>query len=172
MEFIYLLMFSLVGACIAILGVTEGFGSALMFVGTVLTAYYIALIFFVLIPATGPYYLDHSLVWPPGSMVNDLQKGYAARLPKFALGFRPSTIGCDYFLAFPCMHIVQPLIMLWFLRNRRWMLWVLIVYTVFLIPCILLLEEHYVVDILAGFLIAVVAVKMVENNSQKISPAT
>jgi membrane-associated phospholipid phosphatase len=56
------------------------------------------------------------------------------------------------------MHVAQPMIVLWFLRRWRRIALSLAIYDVGLIAAILLLEQHYVVDILAGFLVAGVAI--------------
>jgi len=67
-------------------------------------------------------------------------------------------ISTDYFIAFPCMHIVQPLIVMWFVRRWKGMLIVLGCYDLLLLGSIFLLEWHYVVDILGGILVAVIAI--------------
>jgi len=56
------------------------------------------------------------------------------------------------------MHIVQPIIVLWFLRRWRRMVIVLAAYDVVLIAAVLLLEMHYVIDILVGVLVAILAI--------------
>jgi hypothetical protein len=170
-QHVYFVMFSLMGACIAILGASEGLRRSMQFVAAILSAYYIALFLFFLIPATGPYFLDHSTLWPRDSLISMLQTTYAAHLPEFRAGYRPQKIGADYFLAFPCMHIVQPLIVLWFLRRRRTLAWIVGIYSVVLIPCILLLEEHYVVDIIGGVAVALLATAMVEGRFVMLRPS-
>jgi len=67
-------------------------------------------------------------------------------------------ISTDYFIAFPCMHIVQPLIVLWFLRRWKRVVVALAIYDVLLTAAILLLEMHYVVDMMAGLLVAGTAI--------------
>ena len=67
-------------------------------------------------------------------------------------------ISAGYFIAFPCMHIAQPLIVMWFLRRWKRMLIVLCAYDCLLIVSILLLEWHYVVDIIGGILVAGIAI--------------
>ena len=67
-------------------------------------------------------------------------------------------ISTDYLIAFPCMHIAQPLIVLWFLRRWRRMLIVLCAYDCLLIVSILLLEWHYLVDVIGGILVAGIAI--------------
>ena len=56
------------------------------------------------------------------------------------------------------MHIVQPLIVLWFFRARKGLLILLIAFDVLLVPAILLLEEHYLVDLIAAVPVAALAI--------------
>lgn len=161
-QLVYFVTFSLMGACMVILGVSAGLRRSMQFVAALLTAYYIALLFFFLVPATGPYITDHSSLWPKDSLVYILQQTYSAELPRFRLGYRPGRIGADYFMAFPCMHLIQPLIVLWFLRERRALAWIVAGYTIVLAPCIVLLEEHYVIDLIASVPVAAIAIILVE----------
>jgi hypothetical protein len=69
-----------------------------------------------------------------------------------------NTINADYFIAFPCMHIAQPLIVMWFLRRWKRITYALILYDVVLVPAILLLEWHYLVDVIGGILVAGAAI--------------
>src|SRR5437867_8586403 len=69
-----------------------------------------------------------------------------------------SSVSADFYISFPCMHIAQPLIVLWFLRRWKRIVFCLVLYDIVLIPAILLLEWHYVVDLLGGILIAVLAI--------------
>ena len=69
-----------------------------------------------------------------------------------------SQIGLDYFIAFPCMHIAQPLIVMWFLRRWKRILAFLILLNLVILVSVLLLEWHYVVDVLGGVLVALAAI--------------
>jgi hypothetical protein len=60
------------------------------------------------------------------------------------------------------MHIVQPIIVMWFLRFWKRMLLVLAAYDVVLVVAIVLLEWHYVVDVLAGVVVAGFAIAAVD----------
>lgn len=165
-EFIYLLMFSFIAACVITLAVSEGPQRAFDFVATGLTASYLSLGCFYAIPAVGPYLLDHSSIWPTNSMVYGLQNGAAAGLLQFARGFRPASFGADYFVAFPCMHLVEVILMWWFVKDRhKGLALVLAIYGIILVPCIFLLEEHYVVDVLASFPVAVIAILAVDRGA-------
>jgi hypothetical protein len=79
-------------------------------------------------------------------------------LDRIRLGPSLSAIGEDYFIALPSMHLVQTLIALWFLRSRKRMLIAMIVFDVFLVPAILVLEQHYLVDLIAAVPVAALAI--------------
>jgi membrane-associated phospholipid phosphatase len=51
------------------------------------------------------------------------------------------------------MHVVKPALVMWFLRDERRTVAALAIYEVLLIGAIVLLEYHYIVDIVAGFAI-------------------
>lgn len=160
LEFIYFGMFPQIGAALILVALCEGRARALRFVGTILLSYYLALAIFYLWPSQGPYYVcpDHFSRFPASLQIYHLQK----TLIRHALALwqhEPiSRISTDYFIGLPCMHVAQPMIVFWFLRRWRKMALALAIYDVALIAAILLLEQHYVVDILAGFLVAGVAI--------------
>ena len=159
LEFIYFAMFFQVGAGLVITSIYYGKQHGLRFVGSILTAYYLALLLFYLWPSQGPYYLcpSHFSQFPRGItyasqkmlLTNSLALWNHQRLPR---------ISTDYYIAFPCMHIVQPLIAMWFLRRWKRMVLVMAIYDVILVGAIVLLEWHYIVDILAGVPLAALAV--------------
>jgi hypothetical protein len=156
LEFIYFGMFAQIGAALILNGVYSGKKLALRFVGTILTAYYLALILFFLWPSQGPYYLctQHFLDFPISLKAYALQKASIANSQALWSHSRIRQISTDYYIAFPCMHIAQPLVVMWFLRPWRRMLAVLAIYNVLLVGAIVLLEWHYVVDIFGGVLVA------------------
>ena len=164
LEFIYFGMFAQIGAALLLTSLHYGRSRGLRFVGAILTGYYLALVLFYLWPSQGPYYLCpiHFSDFPNTLQVYATQKQSIVNsqaLWNHALIHRIST---DYYIAFPCMHIVQPLIALWFLRRWKRIMMVLIVYDVLLVAAILLLEWHYLVDVLAGILVAIVAIAAVD----------
>jgi membrane-associated phospholipid phosphatase len=59
------------------------------------------------------------------------------------------------------MHLTQPLIALWFLRQSKRMLIALAIYDVVLCVAIVLLEWHYLVDLISGAIVAAVAIWLV-----------
>jgi PAP2 superfamily len=160
LEFIYFGMFPQIGAAILLVAIHDGRDHALQYIGTILTAYYLALGMFYLWPSQSPYYLclNHFSRFPESLQAYRIQlflNQHAVMLSRHVPIRRIST---DYFIAFPCMHIAQPLIVMWFLRRWNRMLIVLGVYDMLLIVAILLLEWHYFVDILGGIVVAAVAI--------------
>jgi hypothetical protein len=159
-EFIYFGMFPQIGATLIIVACADGRKRSLQFVGTILTSYYLALVIFYVWPAQGPYSLcpGHFSRFPSSLQSFKIQQVLIPHA--LALWHREpiSRISTDYFIAFPCMHIVQPIIVLWFLRRWRRMVIVLAAYDVVLIAAVLLLEMHYVIDILVGLLVVVLAI--------------
>ena len=58
---------------------------------------------------------------------------------------------------FPSMHVAHAAIAMWFCRRWTRISKLLLIYNVVLVPVILLLEWHYLVDILGGILVAIAA---------------
>jgi hypothetical protein len=160
LEFIYFGMFPQIGAAIILLALGENRGRAMQFVGTLLVSYYLALVIFYIWTAQGPFYLcpDHFSRFPASLQTYKIQKTIIADALALWHHNPISRISTDYFIALPCMHIVQPLIVMWFLRRWRRIVVVLAAYDVLLLVAIFLLEMHYVVDVLAGVLVAALAI--------------
>jgi hypothetical protein len=160
LEFIYFGMFPQIGAAIILTGMYGGRKLSLQFVGSILFAYYLALGMFYLWPSHGPYYLcpEHFARFPQALQTYSIQNilmMHALALWNHAPIHRITT---DYFIAFPCMHIAQPLIVMWFLRRWKRMLIALCAYDAVLIVAILLLEWHYVVDLIGGVVVAGISI--------------
>jgi PAP2 superfamily len=179
LEIIYLGMFPLLGAGLILVSICDGMRQGLKFVGTVILPSYIALVLFYFWTSQGPYYLCpiHFTDFPSTLKTYALQRGSIdharARWEHAPLDH----LSTDYFIAFPCVHISAPLIVTWFLRRWKRILVFLLTYDALLIVAIILLEWHYVVDVLAGILIAGVAILIVnyddlfQRNSTISSPA-
>lgn len=160
LEFIYFGMFAQIGAGLILTPLCFGQRRGMQFVGTILTAYYITFALFFLWPSHGPYYLDsgHFTHFPPTLTAYGVQRGTIAAAQALSKHIPPDRISFQYFIAFPCMHITQPLIVMWYLRKWKRILVTLAVYDVCLVFAIVGLEWHYVADILGGILVAVLAV--------------
>ena len=164
LEFIYYGMFAQIGAALILISQHYGKRRGLQFVGAVLTGYYLALILFYLWPSQGPYYLcpTHFSQFPSALKTYAAQKGSMDGASALWDHRRLSRISFDYYIAFPCMHIVQPIIVMWFLRFWKRMMVALAAYNVVLVVAIVLLEWHYVVDVLAGVVVASFAIAAVD----------
>jgi hypothetical protein len=168
-EIVYYRMFDQVGAAILLISLYQGAKRGLRLVGTLLTAYYIALFIFYLWPSMGPFYTcpDHFTHFPQWLVTYGTQQNLVSNV-KFlssqhkALG----EVNTDYFIAFPSLHIALPIIVLWFMRRWKRIVWFLIAYDVVLVPAILLLEWHYVVDLIGGAALAAIAI-WINNSSEK-----
>jgi hypothetical protein len=160
LEFIYFGMFPQIGAAILIVALCDSKAAALRFVGTILTAYYLALVLFYIWPAQGPYYLcpQHFSRFPASLQAYSIQKALITHALARWHHEPLARISTDYFIALPCMHIAQPLIVMCFLRRWRRIVIALAAYDVLLLAAIVFLEWHYVIDILAGVLVAAAAI--------------
>ena len=159
METIYLLMYSQIGACLILLALRCGRLVSMRFISAIATAYWIALIMFYFVPATGPYYV--SALNRDGNYISLGQVAIQA-LDALRNHQHPEVMGTDYFIAFPSLHLTQPLIALWFIRRWRRVKIALTAYCLVLCPSIVLLEQHYVIDLIGGAAVAVVAIAMVD----------
>jgi hypothetical protein len=160
MEFVYFGTFAQTGGCIALLALAEGRPRAMQYVGTILFAFYFALVCFYLWPATGPYAscITHFSDVPNGSIIYPLQQFVVTALERFRSGAPIGAIGPEYYIALPSMHFAQALISLWFLRRWKRLLILLIIFDALLVPSILLLENHYLVDLITAVPVAGLAI--------------
>lgn len=121
LEFVYIFaMFPQVGAALILTGFCYGRSHAFRFVGAILTAYYLALAFFFFWPSQGPYYLcaAHFSEFPSSLQTFSLQKRQLLQASSLWAGKGIESVGLDYYVAFPSLHIAMPLVVAWFLR--RW----------------------------------------------------
>jgi len=169
LEFIYFGMFPQIGAGIILVSLVDGKNRGLQFVGAILMAYYLALGLFYLWPSQGPYYScpAHFSRFPDTLQAYSIQKLLIAHAQRLWEHFPVQRISADYFIAFPCMHIAQPIIVVWFLRRWRGIVFSLCAYDALLIVAILLLEWHYLADIIAGVSVACMAIAITDGTSLK-----
>ena len=120
-EVIYYGMFNQIGATLIVLAIYAGSKEAARYVGTLLTAYYLGLVLFFLWPSMGPFYTcpGHFSEFPNFLRTYGSQLGMAQKAQLLATNRSLSQVDTDYFVAFPCLHIAQPLIVAWFLRKWR-----------------------------------------------------
>jgi hypothetical protein len=157
-------MFAQIGAALLLTSFIYGKSRGFRFVGAILTAYYLALALFYLWPSQGPYYLCaiHFSDFPNTLQTYAIQKQSILNSQALWNHTPLRRISTDYYIAFPCMHVVQPLIALWFLRRWKRIVLVLAAYDALLVAAILLLEWHYAVDLLGGVLVAIAAIALVD----------
>jgi PAP2 superfamily len=169
LEFIYFGMFPQIGAAMILLAVCNGKKRALQFAGTILLAYYFALALFYLWPSQGPYYLcpEHFSRFPAALQAYSIQKALIAHALARWHHEPLARISTDYFIGLPCMHVAQPLVVLWFVRRWRRMAIALAAYDLMLVGAVVLLEWHYVADILAGIVVAAIAIAITEGRLRR-----
>jgi len=170
LEFIYYSLFPIIG--VGLIYSTIGYNPqcGMRFAGTILTSYYITLVIFYLWPSLGPYYLcpNHFLLFPHKLETYTVQKQVVQGALARWSGAPLRAISFEYYIAFPCMHITQSLIVLWFVRQWKRAFVLLSLYNVLLLAAIIFLEWHYLVDILAGVLVAAVAIAAVDLSAASI----
>ena len=173
MTVIYFLLFPALGSTLVFLALQSGAARAMQFVGALMTSYYIVVACFYLIPAVGPFVIcpDHFSVFPITMKMYTGHYEYIEVLKGYIAGRRPEVLAPHYFAALPCMHIVQPVIALWFLRPWKRLAFVFVIFNVLLIPCILLLEQHYVIDLVAAVPLIVLAIGMVDGLKWSSGPS-
>jgi len=160
LEFIYFGMFPQIGATIILVALCEGRTRSVQFVGTILTSYFLALVIFYIWPAQGPYYLcpGHFSRFPTSLQSYNIQKTLIPHALALWHHQPIAKISTDYFIGFPCMHIVQPIIVIWFLRRWKRIVMVLAAYDLLLVVAVLLLEMHYVIDFIVGLAVTAAAI--------------
>jgi len=159
-EFIYYGMFGQIGAGLVLTALCLGKRESFRYVGTILTAYVIALVLFYLWPAIGPFYTCPFHSFPHVQLATyEYQQNAILKARLLTTSYKQfNVIEPDYFIAFPCMHIAQPLVVMWFLRRWKRITYVLILYDIILLPAILLLEWHYLADVVGGIFVAGAAI--------------
>ena len=171
LEVIYFGMFGQIGATIILTAMKFGRKRTLSFVGTMLTAYYLSLFIFSLWPGMSPFTIcpNHFSRFPHSLAIYHVQEVTILKprlLWEHAL--RP-VIDTDYYIAFPCMHIALPAIALWFVRPWKRIVVALAVYDAMLFIAILLLEQHYLVDLIGGLVVAAISLAMVHGPKSETS---
>ena len=160
LEAIYYGTFAQVGAGIIVVGLQAGMVRAFRLVGTILLAYYATVLCFFLWPSHGPYLLcqNHFATFSNALSSYTVQQVFLENVKNLwqHAGVVISTGG--YYISFPCMHLTQPLIVLWFLRQSKRMVVALAIYDLVLCAAIVLLEWHYLVDLIGGAIVAVAAI--------------
>lgn len=155
-EAMYYSMPGVMGAAMLFLCLAGDREAAWDFAGSIAVAYYISLIVFFILPAKGPYSLDpiHLPAYLPTASIQHAL-AFNARVLYHHSAWVSSAYG--YFISFPSMHIVQPLLAGWYMRRWKRVSAIVFLYCALLIPSILILDWHYVVDLVGGILVAILA---------------
>jgi len=160
LDLLYFAMFAQLGAAMILLALKIGRGKAFQLVATVATAGYLSLFIYFIWPSLSPFYScpDHFEVMPKTLHSHPIQQQLLAYV-SLLRDHRPiGEIGAGYFIAFPCMHIASPLIAIWYLRHWKRLVFILLGLDALLCAAIVLLEYHYVADLVGGFVVASLAI--------------
>lgn len=167
----YAMMFAEIGATLILCSVLIDRQYAMKFVTTILVAYAITVSFFFLFPTHSPYFtcVDHTTSALPRAMLQiqeqfirtAMARGSGAKFP----------LGPEYYISFPCMHIAQPLIAMWFLRRWKRIFWFLFAVNLILAFAIVILEWHYFVDLLGGGFVAGLSIWLVNRGRPLVASA-
>ena len=170
LDLLYFAMFAQVGAAMILIALKLGRARAFRLVATVVTAGYISLFIYYFWPSLSPFYScpTHFDVLPQTLRSYPIQQQLLAYVSILRERRPLGEIGAGYFIAFPCMHIAAPMIALWYLRQWRRLAGVLIALDAMLCAAIVLLEYHYVLDLIGG--VAVAAMAILLNDWTKCGP--
>jgi len=163
--FWYALMFVQVGAVLMLCSTSVSRDYGMRFVSAILMAYLISVAIFFVFPTHSPYFtcVNHGSAHLPKAML-DIQEHFVQTATARFHGLR-DPLGPEYYVSFPCMHISQPLIAMWFVRRWRRIFFVLSVVNAILAFAIVILEWHYLVDLLGGVVVATVALWLTERHN-------
>lgn len=169
LELAYFSLFNWIGATLILMVLLAGRRYALLYARTLFIGYVLATIVFFIWPAKGPYLLCqiHVTSYPQSLPTFWAQQTLLAKsrmLWSHVLTPSATQVNLvDYYISFPSMHAALPLIAIWFLRPwKRMALCLLTLHVVLILPATILLEWHYIVDLLGGFVVALLAVWITE----------
>jgi PAP2 superfamily len=178
-EFVYYFcMFPQIGAALLLLGFRCGRRETFRLTMAILTAYYVAIGIFWLWPTQGPFLLcgNHLADFSIASRTGLLQKGLLEKAASLWAGHGVGAIGLDYYIAFPSMHIAILTIVAVFLRRWKRVFYTLMAVDTLIFVSVILLEWHYVLDVVGGFALAgavtVLIPPCVESSSAENDPRT
>lgn len=159
-EITYYILGGVMGAGLLFLCLAGERRQAFQMSGAILLAYYMALIVFFFLPAQGPFIFGGLPSRLFTAQIQQASLSNATFLYHHAGWITPPRA---YYVAFPSLHVAQPLIVAWFLRRWRVVSTVIVSYCILLIPAIIILQWHYLVDILAGIALALLAILIVSD---------
>jgi len=173
LETVYYGLFAQLSAIIVFIALIRDRKYSIKYVRTLLMCYAIAVVVYSILPAKGPYSTCplHLSSYPRSLITYWTQDGLATRAHMlWTHNLAPSVVNIvsqDYFISFPSLHVALPIIGLWFIRPWKRIAYMLLAGYVFLmLPAILLLEWHYVVDFFGGFAAASLAIWLTDQISE------
>jgi hypothetical protein len=168
----YFCMFPQIGAAMLLLAFQGGRREALRLSVALLTAYYAALGLFWLWPTQGPFFIcqGHFAEFPPKLLTYPIQHGISEKVASLWAGHGLGAIGLDYYIAFPSMHIAIPAIVAVYLRRWKRVFYTLVAVDVLIVATVILLEWHYVLDVIGGLAVAAVVTVLIPPRSEGSSP--
>ena len=172
LEFTYYSLYGRLMAVLIFAALLRNQQFALKYVRTLLICYAIALVVYSVLPAKGPYSIcpihlssyPRSLLtfWTQEALVMRTRMLWAHNITSAVIAVNPE----DYYISLPSLHVALPIIAIWFVRPwKRIALLMLGIYVLLLLPSVLLLEWHYLVDFFAGFATAFLAIWLAEKIS-------
>ena len=170
-EFVYYFcMFPQIGAAMLLLAFRGGRREAFRLSVALLTAYYLALAIFWLWPTQGPNFLctNHFSEFPSSIRTLALQRTLLDKAASLWAGHGVGLIGLDYYIAFPSMHIAIPTIVAVFLRRWKRIFYMLLAVDILIVAAVILLEWHYVLDVIGGLAVAAVVTVLVPLQSESL----
>ena len=172
LEMVYFSLYARLLGVLMLAAVLGGRNHAMKFVRAILVCYAIAVTTYAILPAKGPYSTCtlHASSYPRSLATFATQEGLATRahllwthnvVPKVLY-----VVPEDYYISFPSLHVALPLIAIWTMRRWKPIAYILLViYAVLMLPSILLLEWHYLVDFFGGFCAAALSIWLTERVS-------
>jgi hypothetical protein len=175
LEFVYYGMFGQLTAALVFTALRGNQKYAVKYVRTLLVCYAIALAVFALCPVKGPYSIGtlHLTSYPRSLPTFWSQEEFLTRAQAlYAHHLTPDIIKVgfnDYFVGFPSLHTALPIIAIWFLRPwkrlARIQFWI---YITLLLPSVVLLGWHFLMDLAGGVATAFLSIWITERISRAI----
>jgi hypothetical protein len=173
-DFIYFSIWSRLGAALMLVAVLGTRRQAIQFVRNLLICYSMALLVFAMVPAKGPYSICaiHTEDYPKSLSSYGTQEELISRMKKLyahTLTEEVREVGVgDYYISFPSLHAALPIIALWFLRRWKRIQKLALFFYCLLLPALVFLGWHYIVDILGGWGVAALSIATTEWISRRI----
>ncbi len=173
LEVVYYGMFAQITATLIFIVLRGNQQYGVKYVRTLLVCYAIAVTVFAICPVKGPYSIGtlHQMTYPRSLSAFWAEELFLERVRAlYAHNLTPDMIAVsfkDYYVGFPSLHTALPIVGLWFLRPwKRLARPLVFLYITLLIPSIILLEWHFLMDIAGGFATAFLAIWLVERFSR------